>query len=136
MLLALCRFFRKTSLKIIQRWIAMDSIMSSMKIDISRQLEKLMREQKLSQSALSRATGVPQPTINRILSEVTREPRRDSVVRIANFFGVTPESLYKAPSKVAQSDETGSIEEIYSRISDLSEEDRAALFDKVAKDFR
>lgn len=114
----------------------MDSIMSSMKIDISRQLEKLMREQKLSQSALSRATGVPQPTINRILSEVTREPRRDSVVRIANFFGVTPESLYKAPSKVAQSDETGSIEEIYNRISDLSEEDRAALFDKVAKDFR
>jgi transcriptional regulator with XRE-family HTH domain len=56
-----------------------------MKLDISKQLSKLMRDNNLSQSALSRATGVPQPTINRILSEVTREPRRDSVVRIANF---------------------------------------------------
>ncbi|MBT3671405.1 MAG: helix-turn-helix domain-containing protein, partial [Porticoccaceae bacterium] len=47
-----------------------------MKLDISKQLSKLMRDNNLSQSALSRATGVPQPTINRILSEVTREPRR------------------------------------------------------------
>jgi transcriptional regulator with XRE-family HTH domain len=112
----------------------MDSIMPTMKLDISRQLEKLMRERKLSQSALSRATGVPQPTINRILSEVTREPRRDSVVRIANYFGVTPESLYQAPSKAAEAKEASSIEELYSRISALSEEDRALLFDKVTKE--
>ena len=46
----------------------MSSIMATMKLDISKQLARLMRERRLSQSALSRATGVPQPTINRILS--------------------------------------------------------------------
>ena len=113
----------------------MDSIMASMKLDISKQLARLMRERRLSQSALSRATGVPQPTINRILSEVTREPRRDSVVRIANFFGVTPESMYAPPSKKA-GDAAVSMDELYEKIRSLSDADRAALFAKVAENLK
>lgn len=105
------------------------------KLDISKQLAKLMREQGLSQSALSRATGVPQPTINRILSEVTREPRRDSVVRIANYFGVTPESLYEAPSrKSATSRRKESIEALFDLISDLDEADRNVLFERIERE--
>jgi transcriptional regulator with XRE-family HTH domain len=105
------------------------------RLDISKQLAKLMRDQRLSQSALSRATGVPQPTINRILSEVTREPRRDSVVRIANYFGVTPESLYEAPSKKSVALQSKqSIEALFDLISELDEADRNALFDRVAKE--
>ena len=100
-------------------------------LDISKQLAKLMRSENLSQSALSRATNVPQPTINRILSGVTREPRRDSVVRLAAFFNVTPESLYDAPSK--KSSKT-LIEDLFSRIACLDEADRNALFDKVSKE--
>jgi len=42
-----------------------------METSIRKQLSRLMRDRKLSQSALSRATGVPQPTINRILSQTT-----------------------------------------------------------------
>lgn len=113
----------------------MDSIMASMKLDISKQLARLMRERRLSQSALSRATGVPQPTINRILSEVTREPRRDSVVRIANFFGVMPESMYGPPSKKA-GDAAVSMDELYEKIRSLSDADRAALFAKVAENLK
>lgn len=113
----------------------MDSIMATMKLDISKQLARLMRERRLSQSALSRATGVPQPTINRILSEVTREPRRDSVVRIANFFGVTPESMYGPPSKKA-GDGVVSMDELYEKIRSLSDADRAALFAKVAENLK
>ena len=100
-------------------------------LDISKQLAKLMRRENLSQSALSRATNVPQPTINRILSGVTREPRRDSVVWLAAFFNVTPESLYDAPSK--KSSKT-LIEDLFSRIACLNETDRNALFDKVSKE--
>ena len=104
-------------------------------LDSSKQLAKLMRDQGLSQSALSRATGVPQPTINRILSEVTREPRRDSVVRIANYFNVTPESLYQAPSKNSEaSRKKESIEDLFDLISNLDDADRNALFEKVAKE--
>lgn len=99
-------------------------------LDISKQLAKLMRSQNLSQSALSRATNVPQPTINRILSGVTREPRRDSVIRLATFFGITPESLYDAPTKKSSKNV---IEDLFSRIENLSEADRNALFEKVSK---
>ena len=105
------------------------------RLDISKQLAKLMRDQGLSQSALSRATGVPQPTINRILSEVTREPRRDSVVRIANYFGITPESLYEARYKQsAAQQKKQSIEALFDLISELDEADRNTLFDRVAKE--
>jgi len=113
----------------------MSGKMATMKLDISKQLARLMRERRLSQSALSRATGVPQPTINRILSEVTREPRRDSVVRIANFFGVTPESLYGPPLKKPADVDPVPVEELYERIQSLSDNERAALFAKVAEKF-
>ena len=99
-------------------------------LDISKQLAKLMRSQNLSQSALSRATNVPQPTINRILSGVTREPRRDSVVRLAAYFNVTPESLYEAPGKQSSKN---LIEDLFGRIAGLNDADRNALFEKVSK---
>ncbi len=108
-----------------------------MKLDISKQLSKLMRDNNLSQSALSRATGVPQPTINRILSEVTREPRRDSVVRIANFFGIAPESLYESGGvKAARTPTAETVEEIYKRIAMLSINERAELFDRVSTNLK
>jgi len=107
------------------------------KLDISKQLSKLMRDNNLSQSALSRATGVPQPTINRILSEVTREPRRDSVVRIANFFGITPESLYESSSaKSPRTPAAETTEEIYKRIAMLSITERAQLFERVSANLK
>ena len=55
-----------------------------------------MKEKNFTQSSLSRAADVPQPTINRILARVTREPRRESVVRLADCLGVSPEYLYES----------------------------------------
>ncbi len=72
-----------------------------MENSIRKQLARLMRERRLSQSALSRGAGVPQPTINRILSQTTLDLRRDSVVRIAKFLNVTPEYLYNPGSDVS-----------------------------------
>jgi transcriptional regulator with XRE-family HTH domain len=111
---------------------------NNMKLEMSRQLTKLMRDKQISQSALSRATGVPQPTINRILSEVTREPRRDSVLRIANYFGVTPESMYAVPSKreQAESESAHSIEELFGRIAGLNKIDRDQLLRKISENLR
>ena len=63
------------------------------KQDISQQLARLMRENGVSQSGLSRGCGVPQPTINRIWVEKTKEPRRESVVRILDSL-VSNQSLY------------------------------------------
>ena len=68
----------------------------AMRESMSTELARLMKLEGISQSGLSRATGVPQPTINRILSQVTQDPRRDSMISIANYFGVALESLYSS----------------------------------------
>lgn len=111
---------------------------AGMKLEMSRQLARLMREKQISQSALARATGVPQPTINRILSEVTREPRRDSVLRIANYFGITPESMYEAPSQREQdlADSSDSIDKLFHLIASLNQEDRGELLQRITDNLK
>ena len=82
-----------------------------MENSIRKQLAVLMRERGLSQSSLSRGAGVPQPTINRILSQTTVDLRRDSVVRIAKFLNVTPEYLYNSESEALDTSEISIDEE-------------------------
>ena len=101
-----------------------------MRQDLHNQLAKLMRACGISQSALSRATGVPQPTINRILNESIREPRYDSVVRLAHFFDVTPESMYGPYSHKAGDNTVISSKRLYEQILSLSDGDRKTLFAK------
>ena len=102
------------------------------KQDISLQLAKLMRENGVSQSGLSRGCGVPQPTINRILNEKTKEPRRESVVRIAKFFGVEPESLYRESDEVREDGDP--VARLYSQMSALRPNQLKRLFSKLAED--
>ena len=101
-----------------------------MRQDLHNKLSKLMRACGISQSALSRATGVPQPTINRILNESIREPRYDSVVRLAHFFDVTPESMYGPYSHKAGDNTVISSKRLYEQILSLSDGDRKTLFAK------
>ena len=107
-----------------------------MRTRISQKLWRLMRENNLSQSALSRATGIPQPTINRILSEVTREPRRDAVIAIAAFFGIPPQSLFDDEISILKGEVTRMpLPELYARIDMLSENERLELFERIVKSY-
>ncbi|WP_282270034.1 XRE family transcriptional regulator [Stenotrophomonas sp. PS02298] len=57
-------------------------------------LRELMRhEGGLSENQLSRNTGVPQPTIHRILSGRVEDPRDSTLRPLAEYFGTTVESL-------------------------------------------
>ncbi|MBV8802197.1 MAG: helix-turn-helix domain-containing protein [Gammaproteobacteria bacterium] len=47
----------------------------------------------ISEGELFRRTGVPQPTIHRILSGATPNPRIDSIEPLAEFFNVTPDQM-------------------------------------------
>ncbi|MFL2531952.1 MAG: helix-turn-helix domain-containing protein [Porticoccaceae bacterium] len=102
------------------------------KVDISQQLARLMRENGVSQSGLSRGCGVPQPTINRILNEKTKEPRRESVVRIANFFGVDPESMYQEPTEVREDGDP--VARLYQQMSGLRPNQLRRLFSMLAEE--
>ena len=107
-----------------------------MRTRISQKLWRLMRENNLSQSGLSRATGIPQPTINRILSEVTREPRRDAVIAIAKFFGIAPQSLFDDEISILKGEATKMpLPELYARIDMLSENERLELFERIVKSY-
>ena len=100
---------------------------------ISKQLASLMRERRVSQSGLSRGCGVPQPTINRILNQKTREPRRDSVLRIAKFFNVTPESLYRQEPVRTEDLDLGS--QLHRQMTALRPDHRRKLLAKLVEDF-
>ena len=52
-----------------------------------------MQSRQISGYALSEATLVPQPTIHRILSGESRDPRTDTLEPIAKFFGLTVSAL-------------------------------------------
>tara|TARA_R110002126_G_scaffold269487_1_gene413200 strand:+ start:215 stop:508 length:294 start_codon:yes stop_codon:yes gene_type:complete len=54
---------------------------------LSRNLHSLMTLKRVNQSELSRETGVPQPTISRMLS-CASTPRITSLQDIAEYFGV------------------------------------------------
>ena len=58
-------------------------------------LEALMRKHRLNQTDLAHRSGVSQPGINRILKERSKakQPRRETLEKIAAVLGVTPDQL-------------------------------------------
>jgi transcriptional regulator with XRE-family HTH domain len=57
-------------------------------------LRYLMQEiGNISEGELFRRTGVPQPTIHRILSGATPNPRMDSIEPLAEFFNITSDQM-------------------------------------------
>jgi transcriptional regulator with XRE-family HTH domain len=62
-------------------------------------LKDIMRENNINQSALSRQTGVPQPTINRFINGKTTSPTFSVMKKLANHFDVSVEYLYSADSE-------------------------------------
>lgn len=60
---------------------------------IKDSLDKLMRSAGISQSELADRTGVPQPTIHRILAGESKDPRHSTVKLLAGFFGTTAARL-------------------------------------------
>ncbi|MFT8231348.1 LexA family protein [Pseudomonas guariconensis] len=62
---------------------------------IGNRIAKRMHELGLSGGELSRRSGVPQPTIHRILTGTSVSPRHENVEKIARVLGVTTEWLWK-----------------------------------------
>lgn len=56
-------------------------------------LEALMSKHRLSQTELANRSGVSQPAINRILKERAKHPRKETLQKIADVLGVTPDQL-------------------------------------------
>lgn len=67
---------------------------------IATRLDRMMKERKVKgQSALSRLSGVPQPTIARVLKGTTDTPELSTVKKLAAALGVTATWLVEGPDE-------------------------------------
>lgn len=57
-------------------------------------LQHLMRDKGINEAGLSRKTGIPQPTLHKILSGRTGDPRVSTLKILAEYFCITIDSLY------------------------------------------
>ena len=60
---------------------------------VAKNLEWLMADRKTNPYDLQRATGVPQPTIHRILTGESTDPRTKTLEPLAGYFGVSVADL-------------------------------------------
>jgi len=59
-------------------------------------LQKLLAEQKINETELSRQTHIPQPTIHKIFSGKTTDPRISTLQILADYFHTTIDALYSS----------------------------------------
>lgn len=59
-------------------------------------LRKLMSEINISEAELARRTNIPQPTLHKILSGKTEDPRASTLKSLASFFNVSIDALLSA----------------------------------------
>lgn len=77
-------------------------------MNISERLDEAMRRRGFeSQSALARASGVGQPTINRILSGTIKDPGSAVLRRLCDALGVPLEALVGTPETLRNSLNSG-----------------------------
>lgn len=60
---------------------------------IDSRIRSLMTRHGMSENELARRTGIPQPSINRILNGRSKSPRRANLIKIAEALGTTDEVL-------------------------------------------
>ena len=72
------------------------SLMHSSGMSLKENLKRLMEANGLNPNSLAEKSGVTQPTIFRILSGESKDPRRANVERLAKFFAVDIEEMYAA----------------------------------------
>lgn len=63
---------------------------------LAENVAALLKLRDMSENALAKATGIPQPTINRIVKGESREPRQSNIEAIAAHFGLQPSELLKS----------------------------------------
>ncbi len=61
---------------------------------IGKRIAERMVEQGFSESELGRRSGVPQPTVHRIITGESSSPRQGNIEKIAKALGVSPNWLW------------------------------------------
>lgn len=85
-------------------------------MSVAARLRAKLKDIGLNETELSRRCGVPQPTINRILSGESASPRKTTLEPIARALGVTPEWLLFGGDKPSELPQDSPSEKDYALI--------------------
>ncbi len=87
-----------------------------------------------NENALARRSGVPQPTIHRILTGESQDPRRSTIEKIASYFGVAADDFYKnAPIKHGGVKEDSAEAQYHSTVKRTAEQEKLVkLYDAAS----
>lgn len=58
-------------------------------------LQKLMLKNNITEAELARHTSIPQPTLHKILTGITSDPRGSTLSTLANYFDISIDELYR-----------------------------------------
>jgi transcriptional regulator with XRE-family HTH domain len=109
--------------------IAMDEKMDGM--HPGRTIANLLRQKGWSEGELSRRSRVPQPTIHRIITGESQEPKRSTLEKIARGLGVAYEDLF-----LAAPDELSEKAAEFAMLADSLTEDQVELLLRLIAEFR
>lgn len=84
---------------------------------ISEKLHELMRLKNLSRYRLAKESGVPYTTLIKILDGTTKNPQIESLVALADYFGVSVDYLHGLSAKAIIEDR---LQELNMTLEDLS----------------
>jgi transcriptional regulator with XRE-family HTH domain len=100
---------------------------------VGKRLDRAMKEAHMTQYRLAQLSGVPQPTIARIISGQTKEPTRKTMDRLARALHRATETLYnhqevaEAPASYTPIAVPASDEVAITQFLALSEADRKRI---------
>lgn len=69
-----------------------------------RNIQALLQEKDMTEAELSRKTGIPQPTLHKIMSGSTADPRISTLQAIANYFEISIDNLVTSNLELYKSD--------------------------------
>jgi SOS-response transcriptional repressor LexA len=67
---------------------------------LASNLRSLMQSKNINEAELARNTKIPQPTLHKILSKKTIDPRASTLKALANYFGLTIDELLNTSARI------------------------------------
>jgi transcriptional regulator with XRE-family HTH domain len=96
-------------------------------------IKRWMTDRNWSESDLSRRSGVPQPTIHRIITGFSKSPRREQIEKLSRAFGRPVEDCYDTRTRGAGLTVDQRADSVYESLSFLTDDQRELVLRIVAE---
>jgi transcriptional regulator with XRE-family HTH domain len=96
-------------------------------------IKRWMADRNWSENDLARRSGVPQPTVHRIITGFSKSPRREQIEKLAKAFNRPVEDCYNTESRGAGLTVDQRADSVYEALSFLDDDQRELVLRIVAE---